>query len=90
MHLLQGKTWQQSLQKNLKNLIDPTKEMKVIQELCQPLEVMLRKALPNTRLTRDGLKQEVKIAACSPVDTEIINHLNPIVCFAADTKPHEL
>ncbi|KAK5850087.1 hypothetical protein PBY51_014367 [Eleginops maclovinus] len=66
--------------------------MKVIQELCQTLKRMLGKSLPNTRLTRDGLMEDVKIAlaARSPIATEIINHLNPTVCFAADTNPREL
>eukprot|EP00064_Thunnus_orientalis_P015715 superscaffoldBa00002967_g15772 len=74
---------------NLKYLEDPKQEVKLSQELWHPLKVRLGEALPNTRLTREGLMEDVEAAlvACSLIATKILNHLKPTVSFAAGTKP---
>lgn len=73
---------------NLKRLEDPKQEMKLSKELCRPLTIMLREALPNTVLTREALMEDVHAAllACNLIATEILNYLKPTVSFAKDTK----
>lgn len=50
---------------------------------------MLGEALPFTRLTREGLMEDLMAAveACSMVATALFKHLKPSVSFAAGTKP---
>lgn len=76
--------------RNLKRLEDPKQEVKLSKELCCPLKVILREALPNTVLTREGLMEDAALLACYLIATEILNHLKPTVSFTKGTKCGDL